>query len=300
MLSIRKRQRGYLQVALCGLLLVGLAACGNKEETPAADNSANAGTSAEASQSPSKTGAGVETLSGTGAYEGQADTTSIEVTVNGEPMVFQLGEVPASVLDQIQPGDPVTFEYTVRAIEGGGDTQQYVLTKLAKAGEETTGGTAVNKAGLPAEKNLDVILDSGVEQRKAKLAVGNGYALYVPEGFTFDASAGELTLDANKKYLASITSLSGDFKLEYQRFEGDQEVADVGRVKELKGDKIPAPMQDADLFMLGDGSVRDKEYIVKTFEGQAYVFRLDIPSGDQAKDFRAYAYAALNSIVTLD
>lgn len=294
------KRKSYMYPAICLALLVSLTACGGQEQTPSAgDGTQSFPLNVSEPQASSLEDTGAEgTLTGSGVYQGQGDTTSIEITVDGKPQVFQLGEVPDSVLDGIETGDKVQFEYTEQNVDQDDTLKLYTLVKLEKAGSEPADGAA-DFADLPQEKDLSVTLEGNEEQRPAKLVQGNGYALYVPEGFSFDPKENKLSMDVDPHYFAAISKAPADSKLEYLKFEADQELSDVGRVKELTGDEIAQPMRDAQLFMLGDGSLKDKEYIVKTFGGQEYIFRLEIPVGEPSEGFSPLAYGALNSLVTL-
>ncbi|AWB45636.1 hypothetical protein DCC85_16485 [Paenibacillus sp. CAA11] len=301
---MNKHRKAMLWTAALVLMLV-LSACGkekadaptNNAATPPAQNKTTPNEPAHNDKDQNT----VKTLKGTGEYVGQADTTSVEITVNGEPKVFQLGGDTESVLAELEPNDPVEFEYVEEPIEGDNTVKQLTLTKLQKAGSgaEGTGAAGGQSGELPQTKQLNVTLEGNQEQRTAKLAQGDGFAIYVPEGFSFDSKAGKLTLDADPDYFATVTKLPSDYKLDYLALEADQELSDVGRVKTLKGDAIAEPMRDAKLFMLGDGSKRTKEYIVKEIGGQGYVFRLEIPVGEAAEGFGPLAFASLNSVVTL-
>jgi hypothetical protein len=156
---------------------------------------------------------------------------------------------------------------------------------------------ATETDSLPDMVNLSAVVKGNQVEQTARLTQAKGYAFYVPEGFTFDKDNNKLLLQSDPTYFATIYKLPADYKMEYLKFEADQEMSDVGRVKELQGTDVPESMRDADLFMVGTGSKRIKQYIVKTFNGQGYVLRLEIPVGETADEFAPLAYASLNSIV---
>ncbi|GGA41344.1 hypothetical protein [Paenibacillus physcomitrellae] len=298
-----RNYRNYILGILCLVLVVALTACGKKtSETegtqPSPSNAENVAQSDNASNSaaPESTDG---LLQGTGEYQGQADTTSIEITVDGQPVVFQLGSLDAAALDALQPGDQVQFQYKEKAVEEGSDVKVRTLTEIGKAGAGGDAAGAVQGGALPETKNLSVTLEGSQEERPAKLFKTEDYGIYVPDGFSFDKENQKLSLTADPDYFATITKLPADYNLEYLKFEADQEMSDVGRVKEVPKEDIPESMKDAELVMAGNGSVRNKQYIVKVFDGQGYVFRLEIPVGEPSEGFQPLAYAALNSLVKL-
>jgi hypothetical protein len=285
-------------IGVVGLTLVcSLTACGKK--TPAASGTQPAASGLEqvsipADSASAETPAGV--LKGTGTYEGQGDTTSVEITMEGQPVVFQLGHVDPAILDKLSTGDKVDFQYTEQKVQGDSGVKERTLTRLQQAGSPESGSGSVK---LSEDANLSYVLGGTQQQRPAKLVRTDNYALYVPEGYSFDKASSKLTLDAHPDYFATITPLPEGYKLEYLKFEADEEMSDVGRVKEIKGADIVESMRDAELVMVGNGSVRKKQYIVKKFGTQGYVFRLDIPIGEPADEFLPLVYASLNSLVNL-
>ncbi|WP_223068556.1 hypothetical protein [Paenibacillus caui] len=117
------------------LLILTLTAC-SKETNSAKGSEPPASSAQNASKPPASSAQDQDTSEvqkGSGQYVGQADTTSIEITVNGEPFVFQLGDVTQETLDTLEPEDAVNFEYVEKKIDGEDTLKQRVLTKLEKA-----------------------------------------------------------------------------------------------------------------------------------------------------------------------
>lgn len=98
-------------------------------------------------------------------------------------------------MNSFKKGDAVFFEYEVKEIEGG---TQNVLTKIGKADLNGGGGSPANPgqaSALPTEKDFTLQLEGDEEVRTAKLAEGNGFALYVFDFFTFDPERGLLSMN---------------------------------------------------------------------------------------------------------
>jgi len=77
--------------------------------------------------------ASTTTKQGTGIYNGQMDSHSIEIQTADGPTAFQLADGMDAVLEKLTEDDPVAFEYVEQAIEGDDTNKQLVLTKLEKA-----------------------------------------------------------------------------------------------------------------------------------------------------------------------
>ncbi|MFF2091173.1 hypothetical protein [Paenibacillus sp. NPDC058174] len=74
-------------------------------DTPATDKGSN---------SPDNSAA----IAKEGVYGGQVDTTSIEVTVDGNPLVLQITDAFTDTLNKLKPDDKIKIEYTEKNIDG--------------------------------------------------------------------------------------------------------------------------------------------------------------------------------------
>ena len=165
-----------------------------------------------------------------------------------------------------------------------------------KPSQSASVGASGVTAAQPNTMEIPIILHGGNDQRTAQLSKADGYTVYVPEGLTFNSGQNQLTYQSDADYYATIYKFPTATKIDYLKFEADEEMSDVARVMELQGSNIPEAMRGVDLFEQAKGSLRTKQYIVKTIAGQTYVFRLDIPVGDAAEAFTALAYASLNTV----
>lgn len=71
-----------------------------------------------------------ETKSGMGTFTGIVDTTSIEITTEGEAAVFQFADDLKPAIEALPEDAEVKFEYTEKAVEGDSSAKQLVLLSI--------------------------------------------------------------------------------------------------------------------------------------------------------------------------
>lgn len=299
-----------IAAASAAVLMLALAACSGEKPQSAAPSpaaspvpspspavSAGAQTSAPTA-SPIET-ASPRVLEGTGTYVGQIDPHSVEIETDEGPTAFQLNEQTMNIPETLNSNDAVVFEYVEEPIEGDATLKQLVLTKLSRAGEggapAPTGAPGVGT--LPESKLLKVTLEGQEEEKTARLIEGDGYALYAFDLFGFDPASGKLMLKADENYYAEITKLPSDYSWDNLFQEAKDELAATGAPVERKKADIPETLTGASLYMTAENDSLVREYIVKEFDGQGYIFRLNIPKGEPAEGFYPHVLASLGSIV---
>ncbi|WP_435924567.1 hypothetical protein [Paenibacillus sp. DYY-L-2] len=293
------RHRKFAMVAMAAVLSLSLAACGGNNgkmtnPVPSENNSGTAGTNQPGPGTVS------ETKQGKGIWVGLADNHSAEIEMDGTPQPFQLDEAVKTAAEALNSGDPVEFEYVEAAIDGEDSLTQKTITKLMKSGNSEDNASSPNgnaEEALPATRSIEIELEGMKEERTAKLAEGKGYALYAFEGFTFDPETNKLQMDYDNNYNVEIAKLPSDYKTEQLSEEAKKELADTGKVEEMKGEEIHASMRDASLFLIARGEKVTREYIVKEVDGQGYLFKLNMPHGEASEGFGPLAYASINTLV---
>jgi hypothetical protein len=303
--NMKTRRRQWLLVAALAATLA-LTACADNNETPQPANgnesAQNNGASNDtASDNGSDTDKAPDTIQGTGQYVGQIDTHSIEINGPEGPAAYQLAEGMEIVLETLQEGDNIAFEYYERAVEGDDTVKQLVLTSISKSASDgggTSGAEGSKLDGLAASKTIDVEVEGMVEPREAKLVKGEGYGFYMFEQFSFDAAANKLTMNIDPDYAVEFVKLPSDYNLDTLREEGEQELKSVGEIRELKDEELHKSMQGASLFLIASGDGLTKEYIVKEFNGTGYVFKVNMPHREASEGFGPLAFASINSLVS--
>jgi hypothetical protein len=154
-------------------------------------------------------------------------------------------------------------------------------------------------AELPETKSFTVSLEGNEEERVGTLAIGDGYALYVFEQFTFDPEKGRLAMNYDNNYYVDITKLPADYSLDQLQQEGEAKLAETGEVKALEGEERDRLMQDAALVLHAFGDQGSKYYMVREVDGTGYLFEVNVPQGEATEGFVPLAFTTLRSIVNL-
>ncbi len=277
------------------MLAVSLAACGN-----GGSGTSSPSPSASAPASPS---ASAETVKqSTGEFVGLADSHTVEIISEGSPNAYQFGQELLETMNGLKKGDAVSFEFEVKELEGGGT--QNVLTKIEKA--DLSGGNSgpavsgpAEISSLPATKDFTFNLEGDEEVRTAKLAVGNGFGLYVFDIFTFDSERSLLTMNVDHDYYASIEKLPAGYSLEDIKKTATGELSKVGEVHELAGSEINPLLGGASLLLFSSNDKLTQEVIVKEVDGTGYKIKVNMPAGEPSEGFGPHLFASLSSLVNL-
>lgn len=306
-----KKTARMISLASALLLTFALTACGEAKAPAPEPEEIPANTT----QEPPDTAAPDETdvqehdvISATGEYGGQADPHTIEVTMDGTPTSFQVSESAAAQLEGLNEGDTISFEYMEHPVEGS-EVPQLEIQSLKKVEEKADDPAAQGSEGAaggeeassqrPATETFTVG-DGVAETAVGTLQQGDGYSLYVLDGYKLEASSGRLVMTANPDYYAEIEKLPADFDLDKLRSEGTAELAKSGaKVDEFFSDTlVESPMVNAALFLQGSGEKELRDYIVwKARDESAYLFRLVMPESEEGSPFYMEATTSLSTIL---
>ena len=292
----RMKTTGLVTFALLFTLM--LAACSND----VSNTSGNLGNEASGNGSSQLASAhSSKPQHGVGTFVGVVDNHSVEIEMNGQSTVFQIDEKLAAEVNDIKQGASVAYVYYEQVTQGSDPIKQFVLNQITVSdnGGETSKVQDSQEDGLPAAKKLEVELEGVKEERTAKLVKGEGYGLYLFDGFSFDTDTNQLKMDYDPKYHVEIVKLPSDYSVEELSKEAESELSKTGKVEERKGDEIYKTMRDASLFLIASSDTLTQEYIVKEIDGQGYAFKVNMPHGEAAEGFGPLAFASLNSIVNL-
>lgn len=234
---------------------------------------------------------------GTGTYVGQIDNNSVEIETADGPTAFRLGEGMDQVISKLQGNESVSYEYREQPIQGEDELKQLLLIKLTV--EEADDDRGLEYAQLPATKDFELELEGMKETKTAKLMEGNGYALYIFDIFSFDAETGKLTMNVDKDYYVEITKLPADYDSKELQAQAEKELGEVGKVRVAEDSERNQAMQDATVYMIGEGESLTKIYIVDEIEGQDYIFRVNNPHREPSEGFAPHVFTSLSSIVSL-
>ncbi|MEW4371397.1 hypothetical protein [Paenibacillus kandeliae] len=200
------------------------------------------------------------------------------------------------------PSNEATSPETTTETSDPAASNEGTETPIATDNESTnnSSGTTEQTDARPDSQSFEMLTKDGLKKFPATLKKGNGYSLYVFDGFTFDSSANQLMMTDKPRNTASIEKLSSKINLDDLRKQGKAELKKHGEVKEYSGDLLAeSPMSRAH-FVLQAISQEDNstyEYIVWQPEGEnGYIFHTVIPEGEDAGTIEQKLTTSLSTI----
>jgi hypothetical protein len=121
--------------------------------------------------------------------------------------------------------------------------------------------------------------------------------LYVFEKFAFDAAKGRLFLSSNPEYYVDIEALPANYDLTQLKSVGKKELEEFGKVSDFSGELVEHPLGSAELYLQTSSDEGINDYIVWQSEtGDAFLFRLHNPKGEEASDFAGPVLVSLSTV----
>lgn len=149
----------------------------------------------------------------------------------------------------------------------------------------------------PTLANFELLTSEGNQSMEATLHQGEGFSLYVFEKFTFNSTTGRLSLSDNPGYYVDIKPLPSDSDLAQLEVAGREALSQIGDVFNYSGKLVEHPLGFADLYLQTSGEEGIDDYIVwKTELGDAFLFRLHNPKGEEASDFAGQVFISLSTV----
>ncbi|APO45753.1 hypothetical protein BS614_18155 [Paenibacillus xylanexedens] len=162
---------------------------------------------------------------------------------------------------------------------------------------ETDGTEEANETERPQTASFEMLTADGNQSLEATLQQGEGFSLYVFEKFTFDATQGRLSLTSNADYYVDIEPLPSDYNLAELETAGKEELVKAGKVSDYSGELVEHPLGYAELYLQASGEEGISDYMVwKSEEGDAFLFRLHNPKGEEASDFASPVLVSLSTV----
>lgn len=147
----------------------------------------------------------------------------------------------------------------------------------------------------PLTRTFDA-LEGGVPAEEGTLMQGDGYSLYVFDGYNLDAQTGRLSLTEDSSYYAEIEPLPSGYDLAALEQQGQTELSAIGKPNNYSGELFEHPLGYAELYLQTSGAQGIEDYMVwKNEAGEAYLFRIHNPKGETAEKF-AWVMVSLSTI----
>ncbi|WP_411836152.1 hypothetical protein [Paenibacillus taichungensis] len=161
----------------------------------------------------------------------------------------------------------------------------------------TTENEETSETTRPQTESFDLMTGEGNSSQTATLHQGEGFSLYVFEKFSFDAAKGRLSLISNTDYYVDIEPLPSDYDLEKLKTTGQEDLEKFGAVTDYSGELIEHPLGFAELYLQASGEKGINDYMVwKSEKGDAFLFRLHNPKGEEASDFAGPVLVSLSTV----
>lgn len=169
------------------------------------------------------------------------------------------------------------------------------------ANEEVTAPETENEQASegtrPQNETFDLMTGEGNQSHTATLHQGEGFSLYVFEKFDFDAAQGRLFLSSNPEYYVDIEPLPANYDLTQLKSAGKKELEEFGKVSDFSGELVEHPLGSAELYLQTSSDEGINDYIVWQSEtGDAFLFRLHNPKGEEASDFAGPVLVSLSTV----
>lgn len=162
---------------------------------------------------------------------------------------------------------------------------------------ETDGTEEANETERPQTVSFEMLTADGNQSLEATLQQGEEFSLYAFEKFTFDAAQGRLSLTSNADYYVDIEPLPSDYNLAELETAGKEELEKAGKVSDYSGELVEHPLGYAELYLQASGEKGISDYMVwKSEEGDAFLFRLHNPKGEEASDFASPVLVSLSTV----
>lgn len=171
-----------------------------------------------------------------------------------------------------------------------------VESPAATSAPEATETSDPQAAGRPETKAFGE-QEGGVAGQKGTLARGEGFTLYLFNGFGLDAKKGRVSLMAAPDYYADIEPLPSGYDLAALKQQGETELSASGTPKDYSGELVEHPLGFAELYLQVSGENGAEDYIVwKNQAGNAYLFRIHNPKGENSRDFSTWTMVSLSTV----
>ncbi|AOZ94515.1 hypothetical protein [Paenibacillus crassostreae] len=149
----------------------------------------------------------------------------------------------------------------------------------------------------PQTESFDLMTSEGNQSHTATLHQGEGFSLYVFEKFTFDAAEGRLFFSSNPEYDVEIESLTANYDLVKLKTAGKEELEKFGEVSDFSGELVEHPLGSAEIYLQVSSGEGINDYIVwKSETGEAFLFRLHNPKGEEVSDFAGPVLVSLSTV----
>lgn len=220
-----------------------------------------------------------------------------------EPTPAASSAATATVSEPAASPSPSAAPVTPASPEGSAVPEAAASTAPSAAPEATEaeapagpGAGSAQPSERPQTKSFGE-QEGGVPGQEGTLKQGDGYSLYIFDGFTFDPKSGRLSLTEDPDYYAEIEPLPAGYDLAALKKQGQTELSANGKPKDYSGELIEHPLGYAELYLQTSGEKVTADYIVwKNQSGEAYLFRIHDPNRELGDKFSPWTMVSLSTL----
>ncbi|WP_322907822.1 hypothetical protein [Paenibacillus campi] len=192
-----------------------------------------------------------------------------------------------------ETSNPVATESsTTEGASGTNSSAESSAANTSNAAEPSASSTR------PATETFELMEKGTLVKRTAKLQHGDGYSMYVFDGYTLDANKNQLRLTATPAYHVNIKKLDSKAVIDDLRKQGKAQLKQYGEVREYSGDQLyESPMAPALLCLQTSDEKGTHEFWVwQAKDGSQYTFTVHSPEGETAGSFGLLADTSMSTI----
>ncbi|MFD1884480.1 hypothetical protein [Paenibacillus wenxiniae] len=212
-----------------------------------------------------------------GACSNEAATGTAGQTTT--PATEQSTPAPTGTGNEATATDPTEATGTTGSEATTGEQPATNNASATSGANSTTEATNATTSTRPATQTFELMDKGKLVKHTTKLQQGNGYSLYVFDGYTLDKQKNRLQLTSFPEYYVDIQKLDTKTSIDELRKQGMAALKRYGTPKEYSGDQLyESPMAPAKLYLQISSEKGTYDYIVwEDQKGSQYTFLIHNP-----------------------
>ncbi|WP_246942815.1 hypothetical protein [Bacillus pinisoli] len=174
------------------------------------------------------------------------------------------------------------------------------VTETEKNDETTEVSEETNQSPLPAEKEIEVLVEGSKELRHATLTKSSlGYSLYVLDDYTFDQEEpgkDVVTMNYDSSFFARIEVLDKAVNYDELKERLLTALKDMNIVEEKPAAHYLESFHDAKFYLIGKENSTTVLYVAKEVKGKGFLYTIHLPQKEAAEGAGPSLWAILSTV----